>query len=181
MSVFTKRGDSGYTGLYGTDGRFPKSSVIFEVLGDFDELSSSLGMLVTEAEYHFTEISKVIMKDLFHLASYIAGVEITPEISQRYLDKVHMMEGAISNMEKELPPLKDFILPGGSEEGARIHSSRVICRKLERKLVNYILYADSRQDLNFILVYINRLSDYLFTLARMSNFKRGISDIELKN
>lgn len=156
MTVYTRFGDKGETGLVGGK-RLSKNSPIIHALGSIDEANSWLG-----AVGGFTEIQK----DLMTISSILAGAKLDFPLS-----KTKDLEKKIDKLEKKLPKLKGFIIPGG--RGAKLHFARTLVRRAERSIVAVpnILHTNPN-----ILTYINRLSDYVFTLARYSNFKEGVKE-----
>lgn len=175
MKVYTKTGDSGETGLLGNI-RVSKSSNQIDVYGECDELNSFLGLLkVSVDEKLFVE---KIQKRLFDLGSNLATL---PQDREKYnlysinLDDVQSLENEIDRMESEMEPIKNFILPGGSESSCYAHICRSVSRRFERKLVSLKLNEDNMVESNWVK-YINRLSDYLFVLARYLNFKKGVKE-----
>ena len=161
MKIYTKTGDKGETSLYDCS-RVSKSSSLINLLGDIDELNSFIGII--DSEY----LLKDIQIWLFDLGTIIANpkkkynFDVNQEITK-------ILEKEIDNMTGELPKLSNFILPSGN-----IHLSRAIARRCERKLVK--LNTMSHIDDN-CLIFINRLSDYLFTLARYDDFKKNKKEI----
>jgi cob(I)alamin adenosyltransferase len=157
MSIVTKTGDQGETGLF--DGRrLPKADPTFEVLGDLDELSAHLGLTSTPE-------TRRIQEDLFALGALLAG---TKGSMQNALTRI---EEEINALEPTLPPLKNFILPGGSPEAAQLHLARAVCRRAERHLTRLPALPEAA------LPYLNRLSDYLFLLARQRNITSKTAEI----
>lgn len=156
MSIVTKTGDQGETGLFNGQ-RVKKSDLRMEVLGDLDELSSQLG---------FTPLQD-IQRDLFELGALIGSLDpsgtMTPALSR--------IETAINELEPALPPLRNFVLPGGNSAASHLHLARAVCRRAERHLS-----ALSPLPMN-ALPYLNRLSDYLFLLARAENIRSGTPEI----
>lgn len=178
MKIYTKTGDKGETGLF--DGtRVPKHDPRVEAYGDVDELNALLGTV--RAFLNDREIGEVlasVQRDLFAVGAQLAD----PKFGQRSRkEKVVMseaqvkaLEEAIDRCETELPPLKHFILPGGSHAGALLHLGRTVCRRAERRIV-----ALKDQGISIpaiLLVYINRLSDLLFTLARVVNHRQEVEE-----
>lgn len=159
MSIVTKTGDQGETGLYnGT--RVKKSDPRMEALGDIDELSSQLGFLPTP------EIQK-LQRDLFELGALVGNPVSTGTMS----GALAALEKEVETLEPNLPPLRNFILPGGHVDAAHLHLARAVCRRAERHLsVLDPLPVDA-------LPYLNRLSDYLFLLGRQANVKNGVPEI----
>lgn len=159
MSIVTKTGDKGETGLYnGT--RVKKSDPRMEALGDIDELSSQLGFLPAP------EIQK-LQSDLFELGALLGNPESTGTMSAA----LTALEKEVETLEPTLPPLHNFILPGGHADAARLHLARAVCRRAERHLSSLSpVPVDA-------LPYLNRLSDYLFLLGRQANLKNGVPEI----
>jgi cob(I)alamin adenosyltransferase len=171
MSIYTKTGDDGTTALFGGK-RVLKSDHLVDVYGGIDELNSWIGVIVahlkiTDVRLFFTEIQK----DLLLIGSIFAGWkgDLTP-----LTNRVKEMEARIDLMEKELPDQHNFILPGGSDLGAFIHVVRSVCRRVERKVVslNQITPVNVQ-----ILIYLNRLSDLLYMLARFVNKTSNVPEI----
>ncbi len=169
--VTTKTGDKGETGL-GDGKRVPKDHPAMVFQGDLDELNSHLGLALAiltddESGKDLTEIQQ----DIFN----IGGEASIPEAELSLLDKsrVAFLESAIEKMNGELPPLKEFILPGGDDFCARLHVARAVCRRAERSCVTLL---NSGTDVKCWLQYLNRLSDYLFVLVRYATQKQGGSE-----
>ena len=172
MPVYTKNGDAGKTDLYGST-RVKKSVESVEVLGQLDELNAFLGM--TRLLLRRTDSVKIaqIQNDLFILGSVVAGVQFKSTAKNRLKEQIARMEQEIDALDKNLSVLRNFILPNGCESSARLHMARAICRRCERSLVALGSHVG-------LVPYINRLSDYLFVLARFENNRNKVSD-ELVN
>lgn len=161
--IYTKKGDGGETGTF--LGRMPKSDPLAEALGSVDELNSWIGycrskLSVLSFQYSVEDkLLKNIQGNLMTIGSMLAGSR--KEISNR---EIKRLENEIDRMTEELPRLSNFIYPIG-----QIQLARAVCRRVEREVVRL---ANVRQII--ILKYLNRLSDYLFTLARWVNFKNGV-------
>ena len=159
--VTTKTGDQGDTAL-GDGSRVSKDNARIQCLGSIDELNASIGLaLVTSTEDHVADLES-IQNDLFNI-----GGELSIPLVEKPLlheDRVDFLEKRIKSMNKQLLPLEEFIIPGYSETDARLHLARSICRRAERDLV---LLNNTEKLSTVILKYINRLSDYLFVLARL--------------
>ena len=159
--VTTKTGDQGDTTL-GDGSRVSKDNARIQCLGSIDELNASIGLaLVTSTEDHAAELES-IQNDLLNI-----GGELSIPLVEKPLlhaDRVDFLEKRIESINKQLLPLEEFIIPGGNETGARLHVARSICRRAERNLVS--LKNTEKLSTN-ILKYLNRLSDYLFVLARL--------------
>lgn len=172
MPVYTRNGDYGETALYGGK-RVRKSVGTVEVLGGLDELNAFLGL--TRLYLRAADSKKIsqIQNDLFILGSVVAGVRLKDTPGGRLNKRIREMEKDIDVMDKELPPLRNFILPSGCESSSRLHLARAICRRCERSLVALGKYIK-------LVPYLNRLSDYMFVLARYENYRHRVSD-ELVN
>lgn len=147
MSIYTKQGDKGKTGLY-SGRRVSKSSLIIEALGTIDEAVSWLGVVGGQV---------AIQKNLMTISSILAGAKLKFPKS-----KTTKLEKEIDKLEKKLPKLAGFIVPGG--RGAKLHYARALVRRCERVVVS--VQSTKYRVQNNILIYLNRLSDYLFMLAR---------------
>lgn len=177
MKIYTKTGDDGTTSLF--DGtRVSKNHERVDLYGEVDELNSVLGIAVTFCrDEPFSNKLKQIQKDLFALGANLANPNhLKQKDKSNFTDElVTRLETDIDAMETKLTPMKNFILPGGTEASAFLHLARTICRRAERKLVH--LSQNETIDALF-LRYLNRLSDHLFVAARFANVLSGKSDIE---
>ena len=173
MKIYTRSGDEGETGLLGGS-RIRKSSLRVNCYGNSDELNSVLGWCAA-SDSPLAEQIKREQSHLFTLGSYLAS---PPDSDTKHLPKfeeswILVLEEEIDSFEKDLPELKNFILPGGSEAAARVHVARTICRRAERALDELAVKEKLPE---IFLRYLNRLSDWLFVVARYLNFKASISD-----
>lgn len=175
MKIYTKTGDKGDSGLFGGK-RIRKSDVRLHAYGTVDELNAILGVILAEDD--LTEESK---HQLLHIQSllFIVGSDLATPVENKVTiprvtaDHAKELERWIDAMDATLPPLQNFILPGGSASGALLHQARTVCRRAER----YIVELEDTQSINHeVVVFINRLSDYLFVLARFINHERGITE-----
>ncbi len=178
MKIYTKTGDKGETGLIGGT-RVLKSSLRVEAYGEVDELNAVLGCIRAKVtDEKIREILLVIQRDLFAIGAQLADprgrVEKTAEKVAVNEGRVRELEGIIDRQEAILPPLRSFILPGGTEGGALLHLARAVCRRAERRMV---ALSQETSLPPVLIVYINRLSDLLFTLARAVNREAGIEEI----
>lgn len=176
MKIYTKKGDAGSTFLFG-GGPYPKDNPRIQVYGTVDELNSILGCAASEEKNESLKQSILeTQKQLFVLGSELASVNPDAKLQAGFLQKKHIekMEKEIDQMEGELNSLKNFILPGGCQSSSFLHLGRTVCRRAERELVALSRLESLRPE---ILIYLNRLSDFLFVLARYSNHKCGIQDI----
>jgi cob(I)alamin adenosyltransferase len=179
MKIYTRTGDQGETGLFG-GGRVKKSDPRVAAYGDVDELNSAIGVArATPPEAFFDEVLTAIQRDLFSLGGHLATPD--PDKVRKALEKAELDEGRIAAFERaidvadaELTPLRAFVLPAGSQKAAALHLARTICRRAERSVV--ALATESPVPALF-LVYLNRLSDLLFTLARLANHRAGNGDV----
>lgn len=176
MKIYTKTGDSGTTSLFGGE-RVDKNSLRIEAYGEIDELNSLIGVILAEPEEVGPLTGRLlsVQSELFVLGSNLAtpkNVKIKiPKITKSY---VRRLEKEIDNWEKELTPLRNFILPGGSKTGAKLHLARAVSRRAERLMVSFSRTEKIDENL---LMYINRLSDWLFTLARYLNALDGKREV----
>ena len=178
MKIYTRTGDSGETGLF--DGtRVPKSDPRVAAYGDVDELNAWLGLVAAgTADEQMRAMLERMQKDLFGLgarradpAHRIAGRVAKAAITS---DDIARLETWIDTLEAELPPLRRFILAGGSPAGAALHVARTVCRRAERSMVGL---GDGAFETE-LLIYINRLSDLLFVMARAANRRAGVAEVE---
>jgi len=167
VKIYTKTGDSGTTSLFGGK-RLSKNDTRIEAYGTVDELNSLLGLIL--AENPQADVNKKltrVQKELFVLGSDLSAPQDikvkTPRITKTYISR---LEKEIDRMEKHLPKLKNFILPGGSKTGAKLHLARSIARRAERSIAALSSTEKINQNAQ---VYINRLSDWFFVLARFIN------------
>ncbi len=174
MKIYTRTGDSGETSLFG-GGRVSKSSDRIESYGTVDELNSSIGLARAHGLSEESErICQHIQNNLFKLGADLA----TPAFSKAKVERIvpediRWMEQTIDELEETLPPLKFFILPGGSSGGATLHLSRTICRRAERIVIACREQENISQE---VVIFLNRLSDLLFVLARYENHQAGIKE-----
>ncbi|GIX46304.1 MAG: ATP--cob(I)alamin adenosyltransferase [Candidatus Tectimicrobiota bacterium] len=178
--IYTRTGDSGETGLF--DGtRVPKDAPRVEAYGEVDELNAVLGLALAfiRDDEELRACLLAVQRDLFvigaHLADPSARVEAKRgEKASLDAEKVAQLERWIDQFEAQLPPLRQFILPGGSKGGATLHLARTVCRRAERRIV-----ALSRQVAvpPVVIMYMNRLSDLLFVAARLENLRRGHAEL----
>ncbi|HVV55810.1 MAG TPA: cob(I)yrinic acid a,c-diamide adenosyltransferase [Mucilaginibacter sp.] len=175
MKIYTKTGDKGLTSLIGGT-RVPKHHLRIESYGTVDELNSWIGLIRDQdISAHDKDILKEIQDRLFTIGSSLAA---DPERSKMVIPDlrkadIELLEKEIDRMDGELPELRHFILPGGSNAVSFCHVARCVCRRAERLAVE--LSGESSVDED-VLIYLNRLSDYLFTLARKAGFEHKIPE-----
>lgn len=176
MKIYTKTGDKGETGLLG-GARVPKSHRRVEAYGEVDELNAFLGLVRAVLDEEISGLLVEIQRDLFTIGAQLSDVRPEGRRSAREIlpeERVKQLEAIIDQYQAMLPPLKAFILPGGTEEGALLHLARTICRRAERRIV--ALDQEAKVP-SVILAYMNRLSDLLFVLARVANQRGGEGEI----
>jgi cob(I)alamin adenosyltransferase len=179
MKIYTKTGDRGETALFG-GGRVSKDHPRVAAYGDVDELNSVIGLIrATEPAGFFDPLLESIQRDLFSIGGHLATPD--PERVSKALEKaalsperVSEFERAMDEAERELPPLKAFVLPAGTPKASALHLARTVCRRAERSVVHL---AQSNEVPGLFLIYLNRLSDLLFTLARLANHRGGVKDV----
>lgn len=170
MKIYTKFGDSGETALYGGT-RLAKDALQFEAIGTVDELNAYIGYAQTLIdEPDLSELLSRVQNHLFAIGADLATPATHSKASEMRISGnfTTEMETAIDTLSAELPPLKNFILPGGCIAGAILHIARVVCRRSERCVVRLARQTDVNPE---ILRSLNRLSDLLFVLARTVNFR----------
>jgi cob(I)alamin adenosyltransferase len=177
MKIYTKTGDDGSTGLFG-GGRVPKHDARVEAYGTVDELNSILGLAIADCDQE--DIGKLLrtqQPELLALGAVLADGKATgaPKANDALLAA---MEKQMDALEGKLPELTNFILPGGTKLAAHLHHARTVCRRAER-CVSRIRAEQPKLAQRIMpgLVYLNRLSDWLFMLARYANLKAGLADV----
>jgi cob(I)alamin adenosyltransferase len=179
MKIYTRTGDDGETGLFG-GGRVSKDHPRVQAYGDVDELNAALGLArAVEIMPRIDEVLVPIQRDLFSLGALLATP--APEKVKHYLEKaridevrVEELERAIDDGEKEVEPLRAFVLPGGTPKSAALHLARTICRRAERHVIALRRETELPQ---IVIRYLNRLSDLLFVLARVANRRAGTGEV----
>lgn len=178
MKIYTRTGDAGDTGLF--DGtRVSKADPRVATYGDVDELNAWLGLVrAAGVGDEIAGMLEQIQKDLFAVGARLAdpAQRIADRVTKAAVteDDITRLEGWIDRLDAELPPLRHFILAGGSTAGASFHVARTVCRRAERAMVSLGPYAFERE----LLVYMNRLSDLLFVMARAVNRHAAVTEIE---
>jgi cob(I)alamin adenosyltransferase len=177
MKIYTKTGDTGETGLYG-GGRVRKDVPRIEACGTIDELNSLLGVVRAEPlGPNVDSLLARIQNELFDIGAELAtrdpAAQGVPRVSASH---IAALEAAIDPLDESLPPLKQFILPGGTRGAALAHLARSVCRRAERRVVTLMAEPDAKVS-HEVLVYLNRLSDLLFVLARAMNHASGLGDV----
>jgi len=184
MKIYTGSGDRGKTSLFSGE-RVPKDNERIEAYGDVDELNSVIGALIAALPLEFAELHPALRKiqsDLLHIGAWLATTPGAPAAAALPLldpDDAASLERLIDRLDAALPPLTGFILPGGSPAAAWAHVARTVCRRTERRVVRLSAdktHPESAMPLNRAIVYLNRLSDCFFVLARHINRLQGIED-----
>ena len=177
MKIYTRTGDTGETSLFSGD-RARKNDPRVDAYGEIDELNAWLGLARAsslDAELSVEIVS--IQRDLFAVGAQLAdpGDKLAPRVTKAVIGDDHILrlEQLIDRLEEQLPPLRRFILAGGTPAGAALHVARTVCRRAERRIVGLDPPVDP-----VLLRYVNRLSDLLFVLARLVNHRSGVSETE---
>jgi cob(I)alamin adenosyltransferase len=175
MKIYTRTGDSGQTSLVGGK-RVSKTHPRLEAYGTVDELSSHLGLLSSQlTDHHHRQTILTIQQTLFSLSAILA-TEPESKWQPEPLSPLHTekLEAEIDHLQQQLPALHAFIIPGGSQAACQAHVCRTVCRRAERCILALTEEIEVSAD---VLRYVNRLSDYLFVLARHLNVSKGIQEI----
>jgi len=179
MKVYTKRGDAGETDLFGS-GRVTKDDRRVEAYGEVDELNACVGQAIaTGVLPELIEPLERIQSALFDIGSFLATPSADIRAKNGFTEvaetDVEVLESIIDRYDAELPPLTAFVLPGGSPAAAAFHVARTLCRRAERRVVAL----DREEKIGgHALEYLNRLSDFFFTLARLENHRAGVAETE---
>lgn len=178
MKIYTRKGDTGETGLFG-GGRVPKDDSRVTAYGTVDELNSCMGAVMAAEPVGFErELFESVQRDLFAIGGQLASPD--PAKVAKALEKAELgparvaeLEDAIDRADRELPLLDSFVLPGGTTKAALLHVARTVCRRAERSVVSLDREVGAPP---VILSYLNRLSDLLFTMARLVNHRAETQD-----
>ncbi|HYV96065.1 MAG TPA: cob(I)yrinic acid a,c-diamide adenosyltransferase [Gemmatimonadaceae bacterium] len=179
LKIYTRTGDAGDTGLFG-GGRVPKDHPRVEAYGDIDELNAFIGFArCIEVMQRIDEVLVPIQRDLFSIGALLATPDrdkMHEQLAKARLDdeRIAQLERAIDHAESELDPLKAFILPGGTPKAAALHVARTVCRRAERKVVSLM---KGEEIPPLVGIYLNRLSDLLFVLARLATKRAGAGEV----
>jgi cob(I)alamin adenosyltransferase len=178
MKIYTRTGDTGQTALFG-GGRVLKNDLRVAAYGEVDELNAVIGLVRSAPPSAFFDpLFENIQRDLFSIGGQLATPDpsrVAKAIAKAELpvDRVSEFERIMDVAEEELLPLRSFVLPAGSPKAVALHLARTVCRRAERSVV---ALAQTNPVPAQFLVYLNRLSDLLFTLARLANHRAGVSD-----
>ncbi len=177
MKIYTKTGDAGTTGLFGGP-RVSKDDARISAYGSIDELNAVLGIARSIGlESQQDDMLRSVQICLFSIGAELA----TPEPEKHSLkwngsSEVDLMEQWIDQIEASLSPLRHFILPGGASTAAHLHLARTVCRRVEREVVS-LRNHPTISECSAIVIYLNRLSDLLFVMARQANLQAGVPDV----
>ncbi len=176
MRIYTRTGDTGETGLIGGQ-RVPKDDPRVCAYGTVDELNATLGLARLYVEQE--DLDQLLEQFQNHLFDIGAELASPPDRAQQFsaIDESHIqaLEHAIDQLEEELEPLRQFILPGGTPASAYLHLARTVCRRAEREVVHLSRISTVSAS---IIRYLNRLSDLLFVMARVANHRAGVPDVK---
>lgn len=179
MKIYTKTGDAGLTGLFG-GGRVSKDDPRVEAYGDVDELNAFLGAARSvETMPRIDEVLVPVQRDLFSIGALLATPDLEKmhdHLAKARIDdsRIVSLEQEIDACDRELEPLRAFIVPGGTPKAAALHVARTVCRRAERRVIHLQKEVEIPQ---IVVVYLNRLSDLLFTLARVANVRAGAGEV----
>jgi len=174
MKIYTKTGDAGETSLFGGT-KTKKHNIRIHAYGTVDELNSTIGMVLS---YSLSDLGMEILNRIQHELFVVGATLATPDTENSRItevgeEEVEQLEKWIDTLETELKPLKSFILPGGSGAGSTLHFARTVCRRAERESVEL---AQNESIPESVIIYLNRLSDLLFVLARYENKVQEIEE-----
>lgn len=179
LKIYTKTGDDGQTALFG-GGRVEKDHPRVEAYGDVDELNACLGMArAVELMPRIDEVLVPVQRDLFSIGALLATPDhdkMREQLQKARIDadRIAELERAIDDCDRELEPLRAFILPGGTPKSAALHVARTVCRRAERRVVALQREVGLPE---LVVIYLNRLSDLLFMLARLANKRAGAGEV----
>ena len=174
--IVTKTGDKGDTGLFG-GGRVGKEDIRVDAYGQVDELNAAIGVARAEGLGAMDALAGTVQDQLFTVGAVLAtpsGTKAQSAIPKIRPDWATSMEAAIDAFDKELKPLTSFILPGGTKAAASLHLARTVCRRAERRVVPLFRAGKVGDE---VIIYLNRLSDLLFTMARVANLRASVQDV----
>ena len=173
MKIYPKTGDKGITSLLSGE-RVSKYSDRVNAYGSADELNSIIGIAISFLkDIELKQTLSIISNDIFSLCSDLSNSKVNDNTALIIDKHIEYLENKIDNYSEKLPPLKQFILPGGGKAAAFIHQARSMCRHTERLTIKL---AENENTANSSIIYLNRLSDFLFVAARYSNYIDKIDD-----
>ncbi len=176
--ITTKKGDSGNS--YFGKTKISKKSKIFYILGEFDELNSSIGVVLSfsdKTSNNFNKTLKNIQNKLFNIGAEVLTCNNLSKFNKKITKKeIIYLEEKLSYFNKKLPQIDSFVLPGGSKVSSTLHIARAITRRIERNLVKIVSNTNNFRVNKNIIIYFNRLSDLFFVMARFYNFKKKVKE-----
>ncbi len=174
MKIYTRTGDDGTTGLQGGK-RVSKFNPRIKAYGAVDEINSSIGIILSDKiEGDIRKILEQIQNELFVVGSDLSNPELNDSRNRVTEEMINELENRIDELEKDLPPITNFILPGGHSTASLVHVTRAITRRAESQ----VIALSEKENININCIkYVNRLSDLLFVIARTINKRQGINDI----
>lgn len=179
MPIYTRTGDKGYTRIYGTRDKVSKTDRRFGALGSLDELASQLGLVSSHLPDGGAKDKILrIQRELFEIGSELATAPSQKPPFKLGKSAISRLERWVDFYWKDLPPLANFIFPGGTVASSHAHVARTVCRRAERECISFA--SENKVNEN-ILAYLNRLSDFLLALARFLNHKEGVEDVVWKS
>jgi len=177
VPIYTRSGDEGETGLFGA-GRVSKDDPRVDAYGEVDELNAAVGLARSLGlAPDLDALARRLQDELFAVGAVLAtpsGTKASSHVPPVRPEWAEAMEKAIDRFDTELPPLRQFILPGGTSGASALHLARTVCRRAERRVVKLVRAGEVPRE---VLVYLNRLSDFLFTLARVANLRASVPDV----
>ena len=177
MPIYTRSGDEGETGLFGA-GRVSKDDPRVDAYGEVDELNAAVGLARSLGlAPDLDALARRLQDELFAVGAVLAtpsGTKASSHVPPVRAEWAAAMEKAIDRFDTELAPLRQFILPGGTSGASALHLARTVCRRAERRVVKLVRAGEVPRE---VLVYLNRLSDFLFTLARVANLRASVPDV----
>jgi len=177
MKLYTKSGDDGSTGLYGGD-RVSKDSCRVAAYGNVDETNAAIGaVLAIAGDEPFAEPLRTIQRELFVVGANLASPTGDAGIEEIRESDVKQLESWIDQFHDDLPSMKNFVLPGGCQSAAMLHLARTVCRRAERSVITLARECERGTVHQLAIVYLNRLSDLLFAMARFANHRGGVGDV----
>ena len=175
MKIYTRTGDAGTTSIVG-GARLPKNAPRIEAYGTIDELNANVGVLISHPKCppDQRQVMRFVQNKLFNIGAYLAG---SPE-TRITRDDIATLERSIDQMTASLPPLSQFVLPGGCRLAALANVARTVCRRAERRIVTLAVESDETDPVDpDVEAFINRFSDWLFTFGRFANISEGVEEI----
>ncbi len=177
MKLYTKVGDKGETGLFGGE-IVRKDHPRVVAYGEIDETNAAMGLAVEAVgDESIADRLRAVQSDLFTLGAILATPKPSRHTPVLTDEMIKRLEGWIDEADGEAPELTSFILPGGCESSARLHLARTICRRAERTVAGVLVHPCGEGIDGRVLIYLNRVSDWLFALARLVNHRRCVKDI----